>query len=93
MEPEFHDLTSQDDFVSGLKTLYEQVGMPKEFELAGQAVGVRTITAGPHAGQTKPRYDLVYNITTTKGVYPARLQIVNSGDGVAVTYFSFTLPN
>lgn len=94
MEPEFHDLTSRDQFVSGLDNLYGQVGRPTAFELASYyGKGVRTITGGPHAGQTKPTCEIIYNVTTTKGVYPLKVQIVNSKDGLAVTRFSFQLAN
>ena len=93
MEPEFHDLTPKDQFIKGWGGLSEVVGKPTASELASYGIGVRTITAGPHVGQTKPTCELIYKVSTTKGVYPFRVKVVNSEGGLAVTSATFELPN
>jgi hypothetical protein len=66
MEAEFHNLTNKEQFVDGLDTIYEQVGKPSTFEQFSYGPGVRVL----YNGQTKPTCEIVYNVTTTKGVYP-----------------------
>jgi hypothetical protein len=92
MEPEFYDFVPKDQFSNGWRALYERVGKPIAFELASYGVGVRTITAGPHAGQTKPTFEIIYKVTTTKGVYPFRVKVVNSEGRLGATSATFELP-
>ncbi len=89
MEPEFHNLTSKQQFVDGLDARYEQVGKPTKFEQSSYGPGVRVL----YNGQTKPTCEIIYNVATTKGTYPFRLRIVDSGDDLAVTLFTFRLPD
>src|SRR5205809_1449278 len=39
MEPEFHNLTPEQEFVNGMDTLYRQVGEPSRFEVVGYGAG------------------------------------------------------
>jgi hypothetical protein len=89
MEPEFHNLTSEPQFVDGLNTLYGQVGKPIKFEQVSYGPGARIL----YNGQTKPTCEIVYNVTTTKGLYPLTVRIVNNGNDLAVTLFTFKLPD
>ena len=93
MESEFHDFVSESQFNKGWRGLYEEVGKPTAFELASHGVGVRTITAGPHIGQTKPTCEIIYRVTTTKGVYPFKVKVVNIEPGLAATSATFELPS
>jgi hypothetical protein len=90
MEPEFHNLTNKQQFVNGLDILYGQVGKPSKFEQFSYGPGVRVLYNG---GQTKPTCEIVYNVTTTKGVYPLTVRVVNNGNDLAVTLFTFKLPD
>ena len=87
MEPEFHNLTSRQQFDGGLNTLYEQVGKPVRFQQISYGPGVRVL----YNGQPKPTCEVIYNVTTTKGTYPLTVRIVNNGDAMAVTLFTFKL--
>jgi hypothetical protein len=89
MEPEFHNLTTEQEFVNGMDTLYRQVGKPSRFEVAGYGAGFRAL----NNGQTKPYCEIIYNVTTTNGIYPLTVRIVNNGNALAVTLFTFKLPN
>jgi hypothetical protein len=89
MEPEFHSLTSRQQFDGGLDSLYEQVGRPTMFEQVGYGPGVRVL----YNGQTKLTCEVIYNVTTTKGIYPLTVRVVNNGDALAVTLFMFKLSN
>jgi hypothetical protein len=93
MEPEFYDFVTKDGFRDGWRSLYEEVGKPEAFKLASYGVGIRTITSGPHAGQTKPTCEIIYHVTTTKGVYPFKVKVVNIEGGLAATSATFELPN
>ena len=89
MEPEFHNLTSKEQFVNGLDTIYQQVGNPNKFEQVSYGPGVRVL----YNGSTKPTCEIVYKVTTTKGLYLLTLRVVNNGNALAVTLFDFKLPN
>ena len=89
MEPEFHNLTSKPQFADVLDTLYEQFGKPNKFEQVGYGPGVRVL----YNGQTKPTCQVVYNVTTTKGIHPFTVRVVNNGNDLAVTLFTFKLPD
>ena len=93
MKPEIHDLVTREKFINQWGALYDEVGKPSAYSLASQGVGIRTISAGPHVGQTKPTAEIIYNVTTTKGVYPFKIKVVDSEGHLAVTYASFVLPN
>ncbi len=93
MEPEFYDFVSESQFNKSWRRLYDEVGRPTAFELAGHGVGVRTLTAGPQVGQTKPTYEIIYKVTTTKGVYPFKVKVVNIDTGLAATSATFELPS
>ena len=85
MEPEFHGLTSRRQYDDSLDTLYERVGRPTGFEQVSYGPGIRVL----YNGQTKPTCEIIYNVTTTKGAYPLRVRVVNNGDALAVTLFTF----
>lgn len=87
MEPEFHSLTSAQQFDDSLNTLYKRVGQPMRFEQVSYGPGVRVL----YNGQTKPTCEVIYNVTTTNGVYPLKVRVVNNGDALAVTLFTFNL--
>lgn len=87
MEPEFHGLTSRQQFDESLNTLYERAGKPIKFEQVGYGPGVRVL----HNGQTKPTCEVTYSVTTTKSIYPLTVRVVNNRDALAVTLFTFKL--
>ncbi|MET0649123.1 MAG: hypothetical protein ABW208_21135 [Pyrinomonadaceae bacterium] len=87
MEPEFHGLTSRQQFDDSLNTLYERVGKPLKFEQVSDGPGVRVL----YNGQPKPTHEVIYSVTTTKGTYPLKVRVVNNGDALAVTLFTFNL--
>ena len=89
MEPEFHNLTSKEQFVNGLDTIYQQVGKLNKFEQFSYGPGVRVL----YNGTTKPTCEIVYKVTTTKGLYLLNLRVVNNGNDLAVTLFTFKLPD
>lgn len=87
MEPEFQSLSSIQQFDSGLDTLYERTGKPIKFEQVSYGPGFRVL----YNGQPKPTCEVVYSVTTTKGVYPLTVRVVNNGDAMAVTLFTFKM--
>jgi hypothetical protein len=66
-----------------------QVGKPIKAEQASYGPGGRIL----YNGQAKPTCEVIYNVTTTKGLYPLTVRIVNNGNDLAVTLFTFKLPD
>ena len=90
MEPEFHEITSLEKFTASMDDLYQQFGKPIQFEALGYGFGARALTKN---GQTKPYYDVIYSLTTTKGAQQFRVRVVPNGNDLAVTMFTFKLPD
>jgi hypothetical protein len=88
MEPEFHGLTSRQQFDGVLNTLHERAGKPIGFQQVGYGPGVRVL----YSGQTKPTCEVVYSVNTTKGPHTFNVRVVNHGNDMAVTLFTFRQP-
>jgi hypothetical protein len=87
MEKEFHDISSRDQFDGLMDNLYDQFGKVTKYEYVRDEVGVKFL----YNGQTKPTRKMVYEVTTSKGIYPLGVTVVPNGSGLAVTDFLFTI--
>ena len=87
MENEFRQITSREKFADLMRALDERFGKTTNYTFDHEEIGGKLL----YNGKTEPTRKIVYQATTTKGIYPLSVTVVPNGNDLAVTDFLFLI--